>query len=690
MELIKMMNIKRTAAVLLAAAVSAACVTALPVSGLSAAAERNELSVSADTGKTIVVNAGTGATADDIQTALVNLKSTGGTVKLVGKFNINKTIILYSDQTIDATNATVTGTADILLNAYKAENVSVKGGIWNIADSALLAKISTCSTSTFDGLTVNGGGNTTYGCFFVYCTDNTTLKNCTFKNCTGQATHIYGSENAAVINCHFSNIHGHGVYLWGSDNIKVLGNTVLGADGDGIKCCKCSSGNISGNIVKNVTLNPELDFDPLRNASRSGCGIMVMESTKLNIGKAYKYNGKTYEGNIVTNCENYGMVINLCINTLVHKTNFTDIGTNGIHNSASAATTVQNCSFKNCGGIGIFFTPGPVDSEPEIKKTCKSSFVYNNTVDNCGSFGIAFSKTDNTTVRENTVSNCADYGIFCNSVKNITISGNNITNTKSKNGLGISYTSDSINVDIDDIPLELDKTSLSLGNGESYTIKATNHSVTWTTGNSKIVTVSNGTITAKGTGTTTVTAKTRSGKTATCKVTVKNAPSTVTLPKAVLTLGVGESYKFGSVIPTDAAAATRTFRTSNSSIVKMTKTNWEGQFTAVKPGVAWVTVRLYNGKEASCKITVKAAPTSVSLNKKNLTLKVGQSTNIAAVLPANTGAAQRTFRTSNSSIVKMTKTNWEGQFTAVKPGVAWVTVRLYNGKEASCKVTVVA
>ena len=38
----------------------------------------------------------------------------------------------------------------------------------------------------------------------------------------------------------------------------------------------------------------------------------------------------------------------------------------------------------------------------------------------------------------------------------------------------------------------------------------------------------------------------------------------------------------------------------------------------------------------------------------------------------------------------MTKTNWTGDFTAVAPGTAYVTVRTYNGKEASCKVVVSA
>ena len=51
---------------------------------------------------------------------------------------------------------------------------------------------------------------------------------------------------------------------------------------------------------------------------------------------------------------------------------------------------------------------------------------------------------------------------------------------------------------------------------------ATNKTVTWTTSNASVATVSGGKITAIKAGTATITAKTSNGKTATCKVTVQN------------------------------------------------------------------------------------------------------------------------------------------------------------------------
>ena len=235
---------------------------------------------------------------------------------------------------------------------------------------------------------------------------------------------------------------------------------------------------------------------------------------------------------------------------------------------------------------------------------------------------------------------------------------------------------------------KLNKTSVSVGKGENYKLTA-NKSVSWSSSNSNIAAVSAGKVTAKNNGTATITAKDSNGKTASCKVTVKNAPSKITLTKGIVTIGVGEKFTLGSSVPNGSACSKRTYRTSNSSIVKMTRTDWQGDFVGVKPGVAYVTVRSYNGKESTCKVTVKKAPSKVTISKKALTLKVGQTATLSASIPSDSGCAARTFRTSNSSVVKMTKTNWTGSFKAMKKGTAYVTVRTYNGKESSCKVTVI-
>ena len=243
--------------------------------------------------------------------------------------------------------------------------------------------------------------------------------------------------------------------------------------------------------------------------------------------------------------------------------------------------------------------------------------------------------------------------------------------------------------------LKLDKTVISIGKGESYKLIASVNpsdaavkTVRWTSSDRSVVTVSGGRIYGKNNGTADITAWTPNGIKAVCRVTVKNEPSSVALTKTTLSLGMGETFSLSAVLPTGSAAAVRTFSTDNAGVLKMTKTNWTGNFTAVGLGTAYVNVKLYNGLEARCKVNVKAAPTQVKTNRGLMSIGLNEKGKLTCSIPADSACAKRTFRTSNSSIIKMTKTDWTGEFTAVGYGTAWVTVRTYNGLESSCKITV--
>lgn len=196
----------------------------------------------------------------------------------------------------------------------------------------------------------------------------------------------------------------------------------------------------------------------------------------------------------------------------------------------------------------------------------------------------------------------------------------------------------------------LDKTQMSVGLGETVKLNAVvksnnieDNTLAWRTSDPKVLTVdNNGNVKTVSTGVAWITVKTGTGKEKSCKITVKNAPSKVSMTMGSLSLGVGESFSIGSIVNDGAASAKRTYRTSNSSIVKMTRTDWKGEFIGVKPGIAYVTVRTYNGKEASCKITVKKAPKTVTLTKGVITLGVGEKFSIGSNVDSGAAAAKRT------------------------------------------------
>ncbi len=94
----------------------------------------------------------------------------------------------------------------------------------------------------------------------------------------------------------------------------------------------------------------------------------------------------------------------------------------------------------------------------------------------------------------------------------------------------------------------LNKTSLELQVGKSETLTATvlpndtaDKTITWTSANSTVATVEDGKITAKQAGSTTITAATANGKTASCTVAVKNAP--------IIYTGFGDDVITGISVP---------------------------------------------------------------------------------------------------------------------------------------------
>ena len=156
--------------------------------------------------------------------------------------------------------------------------------------------------------------------------------------------------------------------------------------------------------------------------------------------------------------------------------------------------------------------------------------------------------------------------------------------------------------------VKLSKSSVTLGKGKSTTLKATvnpsnatNKKVTWTSSNKKVVTVSNGKITAKGVGTATITVKTANNKKATCRVTVKNLPTSVKVNKTSATLKKGKTLTLKATVnPTKNVINTVTWSTSNSKVATVKN----GKITAKGIGTAVITVKTSNGKTAKCTIKV--------------------------------------------------------------------------------------
>lgn len=137
---------------------------------------------------------------------------------------------------------------------------------------------------------------------------------------------------------------------------------------------------------------------------------------------------------------------------------------------------------------------------------------------------------------------------------------------------------------------------------------ASNKNVYWTSSDQSVATVDNtGKVTAVKAGSATITVTTEDGgKTATCKVTVKEKiyPVTgVTLDKSSLELTEGDvTIITATVNPSNASNKNVYWTSSDSSVATVDNT---GKVTAVKRGKAVITVTTKDGnKTATCTITV--------------------------------------------------------------------------------------
>ena len=194
--------------------------------------------------------------------------------------------------------------------------------------------------------------------------------------------------------------------------------------------------------------------------------------------------------------------------------------------------------------------------------------------------------------------------------------------------------------------VSLNKTSLALEIGDGYTLiatvspsNATDKTITWSSTNSSVASVSGGKVTAKSEGATTITATAHNGKTALCTVTVSEpAPevievTSVSLDKTSLTLEIGESETLtATVLPGNAADKSVTWTSSAQSVATVAN----GKITAVGSGTATITATAHNGKTASCTVTVidPYADFSFTLSGNGYTLTGYSGTDTEVTVPA--------------------------------------------------------
>ena len=229
---------------------------------------------------------------------------------------------------------------------------------------------------------------------------------------------------------------------------------------------------------------------------------------------------------------------------------------------------------------------------------------------------------------------------------------------------------------------------------------AENKNVTWSSSDTNVAKVNkNGRVTAVNEGTATITVKTEDGGfTAQCKVTVKKgAPeeidvTSVMLNQNSLTLQKDGSETLSAVVqPENATDPSVRWSSSDTAVATVDE---KGKVTAISKGTTVISATTVDGGFiAQCTVTVSedtpevVAVENVSLDKKTLTVDIGESEKLTATVKPDNAANKNVIWSSNDEDVASVDAN--GRVTAISRGTATITVRTEDGNfAAQCKVTV--
>uniref|UniRef100_A0A6C0KGJ5 Peptidase S53 domain-containing protein n=1 Tax=viral metagenome TaxID=1070528 RepID=A0A6C0KGJ5_9ZZZZ len=220
---------------------------------------------------------------------------------------------------------------------------------------------------------------------------------------------------------------------------------------------------------------------------------------------------------------------------------------------------------------------------------------------------------------------------------------------------------------------------------------ATNQSITWSSLNSSIASVSSsGLVTGLAAGSTAIIATSIDGEfkgASNVTVPLSTVPvSSIGLSTSSITLNVNQTYQASAVVlPSNATNTTVTWSSSNSMYASVSSS---GLITAVSAGTVTITATTVDGsKTATMSINVNVPVASVGITPSSTTLAVNQTYQVSAVvLPANATNKAVTWSSSNAVVASVSSS---GLITAVSAGTVTITATTVDGsKTATVSVNV--
>ena len=383
---------------------------------------------------------------------------------------------------------------------------------------------------------------------------------------------------------------GGGVYVGEGTTFNMSGGTISGnaasdggnAYGGGVYVDSAAKFNMSGGTIT-------------ANTARSGGGVYVYKGDSTqDVAAEFVMTGGTITGNTAKLNDSYGLGGGVY-----------SLGVFKLSGGTITGNVADGASFTSGGGVWAKNT-FEVSGNPVVKGNTRDSKNDN----------VKLSHTIKVTGKLGT-----DAEIVLNQDANAIIEGDSgnyskITNNDGSVTLTAPTGSSGGETDVAVESVSLDKTSLTLVEGNSETLtatvtpdNATNKTVTWSSSNTAVATVENGVVKAVGAGTVTITA-TAGEKSATCAVTVNAAyvPATaVQLSQETAEIRVGETLQLTATVKPDNAT-NKTVRWSSGD-TEIATVDANGLVTGLKTGEVSIFAITADNRGATCGVTVTAAQT---------------------------------------------------------------------------------
>ena len=233
-------------------------------------------------------------------------------------------------------------------------------------------------------------------------------------------------------------------------------------------------------------------------------------------------------------------------------------------------------------------------------------------------------------------------------------------------------------------PVEMTLVGATVGVGQKVQLQVVNApedvALKFSTSDKSVCTVDKkGNVKGVGKGTAVITVVTANDLMATATVQVKAAPGKIKLSEKKITIAVDEEFLLTYEIP-ESSMGSVTWSSSNKKVAVVDS---EGNVKAVGAGTANIVAKTHNGKKATCKVTVKAAPEWLRSEYEEVTVGIGQQVEDLFSIPKGS-YTELIYDYTTSGVVKMDGNS----MVATGLGETELTATTHNGHFVTVKVHV--